>query len=561
MSNIQMKILSSLEKCFLDEDLGSKKEKKRFVMLQNEKLSFQVAYINTELERAKRYTVSCSGSLAPYATVREVVSIPSAHPAEEQKMDEDYLRITPGLYPDLLRPLHYGGAVLVPSKRLCSLWIDISLPENFFAGDYELTLSLRYQDQKNPQEEAPLFSATAQVQVVAAALPPQRLIHTEWFYTDCLANFYGTRAFSEKHWRSIESFVRTAVQNGINMILTPVFTPELDTYIGGERLTTQLTDITVETDGTYRFGFEKLERWIDLCLRCGVEYFEIPHFFTQWGANHAPKIMAKVNGRQKRIFGWETDALGKEYAEFLGAFIPALLEVFKKRGLDKRCYFHVSDEPRMKDLEHYARCRDLIGQHLEGYPIIDALSDYAFYESGALKRPVPAMKHADPFLENKVPDLWVYYCGANGCETYTNRYFAMSLARARILGVQLYLNRIRGFLHWGYNFYNNYQSYDAIDPFGCSDGEYFAPSGDMYLVYPGSNGEAWESLRLNAMREAMDDMRALELCESLYGREYTERLILEDTDGSLTFAHYPKDGEYLIRLREKIAMLAEKKNG
>ena len=135
----------------------------------------------------------------------------------------------------------------------------------------------------------------------------------------------------------------------------------------------------------------------------------------------------------------------------------------------------------------------------------------------------------------------------------TNRFLAMSLARCRILGVQLYLNRIEGFLHWGYNFYNNWCSYEAIDPFGSSDGEFFGVSGDMYLVYPGTDGEAWESMRLNALREAMDDMRALTLCESLYGREFTEQLILENTDGTLTFKHYPKTADYLLSLREKVA--------
>ena len=139
---------------------------------------------------------------------------------------------------------------------------------------------------------------------------------------------------SEKHWRMCEEYIRTAVRNGVNMILTPVFTPELDTYVGGERLTTQLVDITVEADGSYGFGFDKLGRWIDMCLGCGVEYFEIPHFFTQWGATAAPKFVARVGGRTKRIFGWETDSMGPEYGAFLAAFIPALVSYFKEKGVD-----------------------------------------------------------------------------------------------------------------------------------------------------------------------------------------------------------------------------------
>ena len=79
------------------------------------------------------------------------------------------------------------------------------------------------------------------------------------------------------------------------------------------------------------------------------------------------------------------------------------------------------------------------------------------------------------------------------------------------------------------------------------------PAGDAFLVYPGTDGQPWESLRLNAMREAMDDIRALKLYEEKFGREMTEKLVMESTDGELTFTKYPTERRYLIDLREKIA--------
>lgn len=547
MSRVQTRLLSSLEKCFLDESLERKPQTNHFVMFRNERLSFQMAYQNTEIERIQYASVRVFGTLAPYTQLREVVSIPSMYPVAKECMDEQYLRTEPGLYPDLLRPIHSNGCVPLPTGQLHALWIDVSLPESFAPGQYTLTVSLYSSRDELLAEE------TASVRVLNLALPPQKLIRTEWFYTDCLAEYYHTEVFSERHWEIIEQFIRTAVKNGINMILTPIFTPELDTYVGGERLTTQLADITVTEPGRYSFGFQKLERWIDLCLRCGAEYFEIPHFFTQWGALHAPKIIANVNGTDKRIFGWETDALSEEYANFLQQLIPAVSDVFRRRNLDSRLFFHVSDEPNLKSLEHYKRCRELLTRCLANYPIIDALSDYEFYERGALDKPIPAIKKIEPFLAHNVPGLWAYYCGAGGCADVTNRYFSMSLARVRILGVQLYFYKIEGFLHWGYNFYHNRYSYDFVDPFGCSDGEGFAPSGDTYLVYPGTDGSAWESLRLNALREAMDDMRALSLCESVRGREFTEDLILREAGGTLTFTQYPHHSDFLLRLRKKIA--------
>ncbi len=546
MELLKIKTVSSLEKCFYDEKIEDKPEKSEFTVFKNEPLTFQVIYTNpVRFRKVPRAAVNVSGDLAEYANVRQVVHIPSMMPMNPYFEEGAYLRREPGMYPDLLRPLHYDNGTMLPEGRLSSLFVEVRLPENVTAGEYGLTVAIDTESEPRVCGEV-----SVRVKVLEAELPEQELIHTEWFYTDCIANYYHVKPFSEKHWRLIENFLRVAVDNGINMILTPVFTPALDTYVGGERLTTQLVDIELLDDGSYKFGFEKLHRWIDMCQRLGVKYYEIPHFFTQWGAAHAPKIVVKVKGRRKKYFGWHTDSAGKEYTEFLAQFIPALVGEFKKRGIDKNCYYHVSDEPHLPDLEQYTRCKELIAPYLEGYEIIDALSDFEFYERGVLSKPVPATKAIAPFIEHKIEGLWAYYCQSG--RAVSDRFFSMPLWRTRILGIQLYLYDIEGFLHWGYNFYNNRYSYDVLDPFGDSCGEYFVSSGDTYLVYPGNDGDAWGSLRLNAMREAMEDIRALKLYESRFGREATHALVMEGTDGVLDFLHYPQSAEYITELREKI---------
>lgn len=551
--NIQIKSLSSLEKCFLDESLSEKQEMSHFTVLRGQPLCYQIG-LYADAPEARNAGAFCSirlsGPLAEYATVRTVVSVPNHFPCFAGA-DEHYLRRTPGLYPDLLRPLHYHHGMRFFPNQLHTLWIEANLPDTLAAGNYTLTLSVI-----SRKDESILAEKTVTVRLSDTVLPPQTLIHTEWFYTDCIAVHYGVRAFSEKHWKLIESFLRAAVKNGVNMILTPVFTPELDTYIGGERPTTQLMDITVEADGTYRFGFDKLDRWIDLCHSVGVKYFEIPHFFTQWGAKNAPKFVATVNGRKKKLFGWHTDACGKEYNDFLAAMIPALVAHLESRGVAENTFFHISDEPRVKQMDQYLRCKNAVEPHLKGYPIIDALSDFAFYESGVLKHPVPYIHHIQDFLDHKIENLWAYYCGSSG-NNETSRMLAMPLARTRILGVQLWLNHIVGFLHWGFNFYYNENSYDRLDPFLHTEGEYFAPSGDQFLVYPGDDGTAWESIRLNAMREAMEDIRLLNLCEERIGREATERIVLESAGGTLNFTEYPRETNYLYDLRDKLIAAIE----
>ena len=549
MPDIELKIISSLEKCFPDETLNGKPNQTVCSVFRNQRLCLQAAYRTEELLNDVPFLLRpvVKGALAPYIRIRQVQYVPSLYAADLTNCDENYLRRCAGLYPDPLRPLLYNGCAILYPRQLDSLWLDAMLPEELPAGEYPLVLELH-----SERTGECLAGAEVTVQVCGLSLPRQKRIHTEWFYADCLAEQYHVPVFSEKHWRIIGSFLQTAVQNGINMILTPVFTPELDTAVGRERLTTQLVGITVEADGAYRFDFSALDRWIGLCRDAGVEYFEFPHLFSQWGAKHAPKIVAKVNGRRQTIFGWQTDALGATYARFLSCFLPALVSHLEEMQLAGKCYFHISDEPKLAQLEHYIKCRDLVVPHLKHYPVIDALSDYAFAKSGAVMLPVPSVQHIQPFLDAHVSPLWTYYSGAHGCSAYTGRYLSMPLARTRIIGVQMYMADVQGFLHWGYNFWHTKLSYDVIDPRLMTDCGCFNPSGDCFLVYPGEEGRAWESMRLNAMREAMEDIRMLELYESAFGKEATKRMLLEQSGGRLDFRVYPTEAAFFSRLRAHI---------
>ena len=108
---IIMKPMSSMEKCFIDDDINLKPEKKSFVTFEDERLSFQIGVFCKEPIGRTEPTayVKLSGALASYSSVRQVVSVPSMFPVNDTNYDEDYIRTTPGLYPDLLRPLHYDG--------------------------------------------------------------------------------------------------------------------------------------------------------------------------------------------------------------------------------------------------------------------------------------------------------------------------------------------------------------------------------------------------------------------------------------------------------------------
>ncbi len=545
--SILIKAVSSLEKCFMDEDIAAKREIDRGEALLGEEFAFEVAYVSDDPAHFPRKTLRLSvvSPLKDYITVRQIEPVPVRYPAAPGS-DDNYLRKTPGLYPDLLAPLNPRGEVFVTCGQLKALWVTVKVPEDAEAGDYPVAIRL--------EAEEASFSAEITLHVIGVRIPKQKMIVTEWFHTDCIANYYDLETFSPKHCEYIGKFMRAAVDNGINAILTPVFTPPLDTAVGGERRTTQLVDVTKTEDG-WEFGFSKLEQWVHLALAVGVEYFEISHFYTQWGAKHAPKIMGWDEGVYRRLFGWETDATSDEYRGFLRAFIPALLSKMKELGVEDRCLFHISDEPSLDAIESYSAAREQIADLLEGHRVMDALSNFDFYRTGACQNPIPSNNHIEPFLEAGVPDLWTYYC----CGQHTNvsnRFLAMPMQRTRVIGTQFWKYKITGFLQWGFNFYNSQHSVRCIDPYLVTDGDYWVPAGDCFAVYPGPHGEPYETLHMKAFTMALQDRRVMDLAEELAGRDAVLEVL--EREGEITFSKYPHGAEWLESVRAGVNALIEK---
>ncbi len=534
--------LSKILPCWREEDFS---EEMPLTMLQDDRVSFQAAF---RAGNAVRETIFVRAS-APDALslcVRVIGLVPVAYPCKPW-YDDGYYTHTPGLYPDLLRAPKKKGD-LIPADAIPgqwrSLWIDVMSSPQTPPGDYPVTLSFF------SENGAPLGQTQKTISVCPGVLPPQTLLHTEWFHADCLADYYGVEPWSEKHWEIVEHFLEVYGARGMNTILTPLFTPPLDTEPGGERTTVQLVDVFLDDCG-YSFRFEKLRRWVALCQKYGICRFEFSHLFTQWGASSAPKIMVWENGIYQRKFGWDTPAAGEAYAGFLHAFLPALIEEVRKLHIADRVFFHLSDEPGEDQLASYEQARKAAASELDGFPCIDALSDYCFYEKGFVSHPVVATAAAAPFLERNVSPLWVYYCSAQDTAV-SNRFIAMYSQRNRILGVQLYRFQIEGFLHWGFNFYNDMLSRNHINPYAVTDCGCAFPAGDGFLVYPGPGGTPEESIRLMVLDEALRDLRALKLLEQLTSRESVLALLQEGLSEPLTFSCYPKEDSWILGFRNRV---------
>lgn len=557
MMQYEFFLTPSLEKVFPNQRPQAWTPQQKLEGFQNEIVSFQLVYTAKEGDAGmplQRFHIHISGVKA---RMRKVGLVPSDYPCYA-RYDTNYITTDPGMFPDVLLP--FDGMVTPIFGQMRSIWIDIDLTA-LTPGSHTIEIAATAEAITECANGTVLHNSNAAMQswqqtmtlcVLPADLPPQRLLHTQWFHADCLADYYHVEALSERHWELMENFIRfAATECGVNLLLTPIFTPPLDTAVFQERTTVQLVKVQ-RTNGQYSFGFDQLSRWCSLCKKYGIMNLEIAHFFTQWGAHATPKIMAETENGMQQIFGWDVKATSFAYRQFLESFLPALLQFLAEEGYSKsQLFFHVSDEPNEEHLESYLNAKKQVADLLEGYTIIDALSSYEFYHRGIVEHPIPANDHIQPFLDHGVKDLWVYYCCAQ-CVNVPNRFYAMPSARNRIMGVLLYLYDIKGFLHWGYNFYHSAYSTRTLNPFLDTHADYAFPSGDPYLVYPGEDGCAISSIRNQVHMEALYDLRALQFLESLSDRATVEALIMEGEDKKMTFQSYPTSSQYLYQLRHKV---------
>jgi len=530
--------LSSLAKVFADETPENTPLKK-MSMLKNERASFQTALFSDD-DKEITIEIKINSALAGVIKCYSVEAIPSALPVYPDH-DDYILRDKPGLYPDLLRPC--DSSFILKPKQWQSIWFELDPAGKIEAGEYTIGITFFAGSEI-------LASNRITIEIINADLPKQTLLHTNWFHTDCLSTWYKVEVFSEEYWRIVENFISNAVQHGINFILTPLFTPPLDTLIGGERPTVQMVEVTKQ-NGKYSFDMKNLKRWVEMCNRCGVAYFEMSHLFSQWGARYAPKVEVVVGGKRLKLFGWNTWAASKKYTEFLTEFAKALNVFIDENGIKERCFFHVSDEPSIMQYNAYKKRSLLVEKLFPGFPVIDALSDFKFYKKGAVKTPIPATNHIEPFI-GKVPELWAYYCCGQHKDYVSNRFFSMPSQRNRVLGMQMYKFDVKGFLQWGHNFWYAQFSKREVNPFEESDAGKAFPSGDAFVVYPGEDGAPLNSLRLKVFYDALQDMRALQLLESLIGIEKTITLLESGLDQEITFKSYPHSDDWQLEKREQI---------
>lgn len=556
--SITVKQVSSLEK-IMCSGIDSPNTISQKTIMKGECFSYQIAI---KAENDTELTTEIVSPLKEYISVYSVKNAIMDFPVYTDDdypfppPGDDFITKKPCLMPDILMPIELEKNLVRLTDETVALWIAVRVPADIQTGEYSIVLKLRYS--KNNEESRNTSFENEQkliLNVIDAKIPEQKTIFTQWFHTDCIADIHNVPIYSEEHWELIDKYMAMASELGINMILTPIITPPLDTEVGTARPCTQLVKIEKKKE-TYIFDFTLFKRWIELVDKNNIKYFEMCHLFSQWGLKYAPNIKVTENGKEEYMFGWHTEATSPEYKEFLNQFLPALINFCKEEGIKERCWFHISDEPRINHIEAYQYAHGIVKPLIEDCRTLDALSEYEFYKKGLVDTPVTSTQLIEPFLEANIENQWAYYC----CAEYVdvgNRFMSMPSYRNRILGLQIYKYNIKGFLHWGYNFYNNQLSRRKINPYVTTSCDKAFPSGDPFSVYPIENGVV-PSLRALVFKEALNDIEVCRVLESYIGRDKVIEMIDNAAGMSITFFDYPRNNEFIPLLIENMEKIIEK---
>lgn len=430
-------------------------------------------------------------------------------------------------FPDPLIPVN--GKIKVGKGQNTALWVSCF---GGCAGEHTIVFSVGKE------------SVSYRLTIFDCAINAEKVPVTDWIHVDCICDKHNVEPFTGEFYEVFEKYLDLYILGGNTMILTPVFTPPLDTKVGTYRRTCQLVQVK-KRKGKYFFGFEKLKYFMDFCREKGIEYFEFSHLLTQWGGRFCPKIEDE-NG--KLLFGWKDRSNGRKYKRFLSFYLKEIKGFLKRSGYEDCTCFHLSDEPERRFVGQYIRKSKFLYKYIDRAKTIDAVSDTALFNISSLDIPVVATVHYH--LAGCLPEGWMLYYACNGNNRrWTNRFMYFPLQRIRVLGYQMYLTESNGFLHWGFNFWHTRYSVEKIDPYLVTDAGGDFPSGDSFIVYPTENG-AVPSIRLFTMREAIQDFYSLKHLETLYGKEFTKQLLKES--GMEGLSEYKGDIAWHIGLRKRI---------
>lgn len=359
----------------------------------------------------------------------------------------------------------------------------------------------------------------------------ERIPYTNWCNFDNIAIRHGLEPWGEKYWRMVGRYAKLMAYGRQNSILLP-----------------QAILFTME-NGRPVLERRRLERLVRIFTEAGIYYIEGGHFGKRTGGVWEATTFSTRIG--------DLPATTSEGGVIVASIGRQLMEAIEENGWQDRWIQHVADEPTPANAVDYRILCGIVRRHMPGVPLMDATQDPTMVGSVDIWCPLVNQyeEHRDAFetaREACGDEVWFYTCCCPG-GNWLNRLLDLELLRPVLLGWGGGLYDLGGFLHWGFNSYHAEQNpFETSCESRWNAGGTVLPAGDTHIAYPGPEGP-WPGIRLEAMRQGMEDFELIRLARYLV-EDDDIRALLEPVIRS--FHDYTKDVAVYRAIRRRLLEVA-----
>ena len=364
-----------------------------------------------------------------------------------------------------------------------AIWLTLKIPDAVSAGTYNgyVTVRCSQGEQKLP----------VRLTIYPLNLPETRHLKvTEWYTTSHFEKFHGISGMYTPEWFAmLRKYAENMAEHRQNVFEVPMSS----------------ISISKSKEGSLDFDFSRFDQiaqvfW-DTKKMDYLETGELAKFKEEGFAS--TEILF-------RDFQVKTSGTGEMKTlppdEVLPLLIPAFESHLRQKGWLEKTLFHVKDEPSHHNALSWIKASSYIHHYAPDLRRIDAVTTSFLF--GNIEIAVPKLDHLDAGYgiysreQQKGNELWFYTVGIYQASLYPNKTIDMPLIDSRLLHWINYRYDLPGYLHWGWNQWNENPYKDV--------GEHV---GDAWHVYPVKDG-VLNSLRWEEMRNGIQDYECFKILES-----------------------------------------------
>lgn len=406
----------------------------------------------------------------------------------------DRLGSPSGFYPD---PILDTDFIDLHNFTTQPVWVTVAIPAEQPPGDYTGLLTLK------GSIDGKAFSINRRftIRVYPVTITRTSLWVTNWFWLDKsrLLQLSGGRdsvPFSDGYWKLLKVAARKMKEYDQNVILAPLL---------------EMTKISA-AGNSFRFDFSVFDRFVQTFIDEGtlgrIEGGHIGGRMGDWSSQFGVFVpyWSQDTMHLKNIPVGDAEA-----QQFYRQFIPALVSHLKEKGWDKIYLQHICDEPEPGNEKSYADIAGFIKSLAPGIKLIDAVHSHGLNNTVDVWVPQLDFFHTDyQFYKQRKEagdECWFYTCLSPRGE-YANRFIELPLIKTRILHWINFRYGATGYLHWGWNYWNDHPTEEASGI--ITESGNIMPGGDAFITYP-EQGRILSSIRLEAMRDGIVDYELLKM--------------------------------------------------